>query len=206
MGRVQIVGEKIKMSYDFKSFFGFEVSEYAGIGSRNTPENIQNMMTSLARELCRAKIHLRTGNAAGADHAFIEGVNQVQPYAVSLYLPFRNYRTEFLHHNNGICVAEPDKNAIEKAGQYHPGWHRCSEKSKKFHGRNVQIILGSIFTNPVDFVVCYCANEKSGGTAFGINVARQNNIPVFNLFVEDDWLKIKRLHDELQELHSRPLW
>ena len=47
---------------------------YAGIGSRNTPENIQAIMTKLATKLESLGWVLRSGGADGADSAFELGV------------------------------------------------------------------------------------------------------------------------------------
>ena len=47
---------------------------YAGIGSRQTPPNVQNIMRQVAKELEKKGYKLRSGHAKGADLAFEQGV------------------------------------------------------------------------------------------------------------------------------------
>ena len=47
---------------------------YAGIGSRNTPENIQDIITKLATKLESLGLVLRSGGDVGAESAFELGV------------------------------------------------------------------------------------------------------------------------------------
>ena len=46
--------------------------KYAGIGHRNTPENVRNMMTNIGSQLAKMGFILRSGNALGADQAWEE--------------------------------------------------------------------------------------------------------------------------------------
>jgi predicted Rossmann-fold nucleotide-binding protein len=46
---------------------------YAGIGSRETPQNILARMEQLGRRLAEQGLVLRTGNCRGADQAFAHG-------------------------------------------------------------------------------------------------------------------------------------
>ena len=48
---------------------------YAGIGSRETPEHIQSIMTEIATLLERRRYVLRSGGAEGADLAFENGIS-----------------------------------------------------------------------------------------------------------------------------------
>lgn len=72
--------------------------------------------------------------------------------------------------------------AIALASQFHEAWHVCSPYVRQLHGRNSMIILGDDLNVPVDFVLCHASSEIKGGTALGIKIARDNKIPVFNLF------------------------
>jgi len=47
---------------------------YAGIGARDTPQEVLNRMTKLAGVLQRKGLCLRSGGAKGADTAFEAGV------------------------------------------------------------------------------------------------------------------------------------
>lgn len=142
---------------------------YAGIGSRETPELIQNEMFNIANYLASQKFTLRSGGAKGADTAFQKGAESAKG-RVEVYRP---------EHTVGkiwwtVCAAH-----------YHPAWSRCSAYTKKLHARNTPIILGDCdeLTKKSDFVVCWTKDCKaSGGTGQGIRIAEAYGIPVFNLY------------------------
>ena len=59
---------------------------YAGIGSRQTPPEMLEAMTELARELERSGWHLHSGGADGADTAFENGTTKA---GRTVYLPWK---------------------------------------------------------------------------------------------------------------------
>ena len=72
--------------------------------------------------------------------------------------------------------------AIDIAEAFHPNWDACSDAVRKLHGRNAQIVLGSVLNEPVEFVICWTPDGKaSGGTGLAIRMAEGLDIPVFNL-------------------------
>jgi len=138
---------------------------YAGIGSRRrTPDYILAMMTVLASKLEQEGYILRSGHAQGADRAFEAGV---------IDLDHKEIFTSKDAINAAMIIAE----------EYHPNWDNCDKIAKKLHGRNVMIILGRNFKNPVKFVICYTPDGNcTGGTGLGMRIAQDHGIPVFNLF------------------------
>lgn len=135
---------------------------YAGIGSRDTPDNIQEIMIELAKSLANKGYILRSGGAKGADRAFEVGAGS----AKEIFRP-----------------KQATAKAIELASQFHPAWHNCNKYVRSLHGRNAQIILGKELVTPVEFVLCWTKNGKDiGGTGLGIRLAIGHNIPVKNLY------------------------
>lgn len=133
---------------------------YAGIGSRETPENILQMMTEAAILLGNKGYLLRSGGAVGADRAFEAGALEKEIYT----------------------AADCTKTALELASRFHPAWDRCSVYAKQLHGRNALIILGKDLVSPVDFVVCWTPRGKLvGGTGQALRIANDRGIRVFNL-------------------------
>lgn len=57
---------------------------YTGIGSRETPPEIQEIMTNYARKLDKLGFILRSGGAMGADTAFEKGSTNKE-----IYLPWK---------------------------------------------------------------------------------------------------------------------
>lgn len=155
---------------------------YAGIGSRDTPPHILKEMMYLAELLANKGYTLRSGGAIGADQAFENGY----------YRWFDNERNK-VGSGNAECdiyLSTKDKKVIDFALKYHPNPVALSKKGDYvvgLMGRNAQIILGDKLDLPVDFVVCYTKDGKqSGGTGHAMKIAEYYNIPVYNLYFDED--------------------
>jgi len=145
---------------------------YAGIGSRETPVNTLKLMTEIAKCLYNQGYCLRSGGARGADQAFEAGAGEV---------------AEIFFHDG----ATPE--ACDMAASIHPAWHRCGRVARLLHGRNCMIILGRDLKTPVEFVVCWLHPEATrGGTLLGVNLAKKNGIPVYNLALISDYEQLLR--------------
>ena len=151
-----------------------------GIGSRETPQDILNLMTQIGRKFARAGWTLRSGGANGADSAFEKGFKEAGG-KIEIYLPWKkfNKHTSKLH--------DPPPEAFELAAKLHPAWSACSQGAKRLHARNCQQILGQNLDSPTDLVICWTkAGGLTGGTATAIKLAKQYGIRVINLF-EINW-------------------
>jgi hypothetical protein len=149
---------------------------YAGIGSRNTPEEVMDAMTKLAEDLKSIGWVLRSGGADGADTAFEKGAGDSKV----IFLPWRFF-------NNSPCpyYPIPDK-AFEIAEKIHPAWSKLSQGAQRLHARNILQVLGYQFKFLSKFVVCWTPGGKvQGGTATAIKLAKVENIKVFNLYRDD---------------------
>lgn len=147
---------------------------YAGIGSRETPPPVLKQMKELSAALAAAGWLLRTGNADGADKAFLEGSGG----KAELWLPWEGY-----NNPDGLLPAyEPRPEHFLEAQRVHPKWDYLTPASKALHARNVGIIRGGPHGPEVRFVVCWTPDAKvTGGTGLGIRLALARGIPVFNL-------------------------
>lgn len=151
---------------------------YAGVGSRDTPPDVLELMTKIARSLKERQYTLRTGGASGADMAFWRGSGM----NYEIYIPKENKKAEW---PSGIL---PSKAAFKLASKLHPAWKSLSEYNKLLHARNVATVLGVDLATPVDFVMCWTPDgavdittEKTGGTGMAIRTAYANGIHVYNL-------------------------
>jgi len=149
---------------------------YAGIGSRETPSIILEIIEGFARFLFLApKFTLRSGGAEGADSAFEKGCDSV-------------------HGTKEIFKAkDATADAMELASKFHPAWHRCTDYARKLHGRNMMILLGADLKTPVDFVVCWTPEGQiTGGTGQAMRAAIYYKIPIYNLFNAKDLKEFKQ--------------
>lgn len=139
---------------------------YAGIGSRETPDDILLVMQAIAMQLALRGFALCSGGAIGADQAFEHGCDMVRGY-------------KYIYRAEDATVW-----AMEHASRYHPAWDRCSDYAKKLHARNSLIMLGRRLNEPVEFVVCWTkGGAVAGGTGQALRIAVDPGIPiqVFNL-------------------------
>lgn len=146
---------------------------YTGIGSRETPDEIQQAMTKIATILSGANYILRSGGADGADKAFENGAKLKE-----IYIPWRGF-----NGSTSTLIKGEDATARRIASTIHPAWHRCTEPARKLHTRNIFQVLGADLNIKSQFVICWTSDGKpSGGTATAMNLAMNNNIPVFNMY------------------------
>ncbi len=167
------------------------MKSFAGIGSRETPQECLEILRDACEYLANKGYILRSGGADGADSWCEKGCDLANGEK-EIYLPWKGF-----NYNNSNLYLENLKNyeqAKEIAAKYHPAWGRLRESVKLLMGRNCHQILGKSLDNPVKFVLCYCVvknGEFMGGTGQACRHAKDLNIPIFNLFLEEDKNKIK---------------
>lgn len=143
---------------------------YTGIGSRETPAQVLNLMTFWAVQLNTAGYALRSGAARGADEAFEKGAGN----AKEIYLPWLSFN----NHSSGQVYTDA---AYEMASHYHPAWQTCNYAARKLHARNCHQILGLDLETPSEFVLCYTkAGKRTGGTGQALRIASDYGIPIFD--------------------------
>ena len=146
---------------------------FCGVGSRETPQFIQELFTWIAQELTNSGYILRSGGAPGADMAFEKGASKKQ-----IWLPWLGFNG---NDSSYVYSKELTIDIVQLViNKQH--WDRLSEAGKKLHCRNVHQVLGNLIDEPIsDFVICWTKNaEIVGGTATAIKLANKFDIPVFN--------------------------
>ena len=172
---------------------------YAGIGSRQTPQEILEEMTETSKMLESYGYTLNTGvtfkgKEEGADAAFSRGTNKK-----NLFAPEKATDRE-----------------MQIAKEIHPNWEALVRKGPggaKLMARNTNQIFGENLDTPVDFVLFY-AEEVSGsirpkgGTGQAVEMARRKGIPTINM-ADSNWkeqlenvLKSKTNFNDLTEFSS----
>ena len=162
---------------------------YAGVGSRETPREVLMQMTMLARSLETLGYVLRSGGAKGADSAFAAGVKHTENKEI--FLPWRGF--------NGVPDAECAsydvcRDAQHIARQHHPKYDELPKAAQKLISRNTYQVLGKTLDNPAEFVIGWTqGGTGKGGTGQAYRIAKAMDIPVFDLDVPEDRLKLSRL-------------
>lgn len=156
--------------------------KYVGIGSRETPAHICQLMKRLAARLEKEGWILRSGGANGADSAFERGVFKSQNKEIYLPGPTFNGRSA---KNPGYIDAtklESFPKALKTVKLFHPAPGKLSKNGRLLMARNAMQVLGADLNDPSDIVIAWTPEGKlKGGTSQALRIADFHNIPIFNL-------------------------
>lgn len=180
---------------------------YTGIGSRETPKPILELMQQIGWAMAMLGFQLRSGYARGADQAFEAGADKakfedpfgkrVRPDYKRIYLPWPSFNKAGVQAGHYVPPPSLELQAI--AERHHPNWNACSSGARKMHIRNVCQILGMDMRHPSGAVICWTPGAQMvGGTAQALRIAETYNVPIFNL--ADD----AQLNDVLQQIANQP--
>ena len=144
---------------------------WSGIGSRQTPPEICNLMTKIAFKLEQNNYILRSGKAIGADLAFEKGIQNFKNKCIYTVENF-----DFSPENYEMCKSEILRDVNQVLGSR----KTCLKKSK--------------------FVICWTKHvnyyakppNACGGTRFAVRIALKYGIPVFNLLIKEDRERIEK--------------
>lgn len=182
---------------------------YAGIGSRQTPDDVLDQMASIAKQLAD-KWTLRSGFAKGADQAFAYGVERANGEMMN-YLPWEGYNGA-PHNDDRFMLIKPTEQMAAIAAEHHPAWRACSDAARLMHTRNVAQVLGHDLVAHSKMVICWTPNGSgSGGTGQAIRIARAYGIPVFDLAIEAhkqmlcDYVEQVELFDTPSPVHQHEI-
>lgn len=171
---------------------------YTGIGSRETPGRIQVFMAGLASILAERGWVLRSGGAPGADMAFEHGSDAIPgPKEIFLPWPLFNADQRETVRPDGVVVGVTDE-AIDIAKRYHPAFERLPQGTQKLLARNSYQILGLDLNTPTHLVVCWTpGGQGKGGTGQALRIARDLDIPVFDL---GSYIDLGKAVDDIQTM------
>lgn len=170
---------------------------YAGIGSRETPIEIQEFQTRIATRLEEDGWLLSSGGAEGADSAFERGLSSISPNRI--ILPWSGFNKKYAK-DGYIDSSNTDRIIIEQCedlvSTVHPYWDNLKDSHRTLHSRNVMQILGENLDNPVKFVLYWAPEDKhgvaKGGTRTAVVLAQKLGIPTFNMLHSDVLERLER--------------
>jgi len=156
---------------------------YTGTGSKETPQEIQDIMFKLAEKLAKQNVILRTGEAYGAEWAFKKGCHHASGQR-EIYLGYQE-----------------SKDSLAMARELYPEWMQFPIHERREHAVKVNQVLGKALIQPSTCLIlwtpdeCITFNQKTqntGHSATAIGIANRFNIPVYNLKRKDhlnQWVK-----------------
>jgi predicted Rossmann-fold nucleotide-binding protein len=171
---------------------------YTGVGSRAAPNNILEEMQVIGKIMADKNFILRSGGAVGSDSAFEAGCMDSENDFREIFIPWNTYNgyERSLHNiipNDGLDI----RKAIAITKSVHPFWDVIDTPAKILHTRNVFQVLGKDLCSPSMCVICWSeVNDNPysrGGTSTAIAIAERSDIPVFNLYLNEDRLKLNEI-------------
>lgn len=157
---------------------------YTGIGSRETPKEICELITMVAAKLASLGWIVRTGGAQGADEAFLAGCNG----RTENFIPWKG----FGQYGGQIPNLDRNWEYLQSVDDVNPLIHsRTTRNLDKYKGfwklqaRNVSQVLGLNLDNPSKFCILYAPTTSTGvtgGTNTAYQVAIQSGVKCFNLY------------------------
>lgn len=146
----------------------------ACIGSRRLKESELRFCFRIGEALAKQGITVSSGNATGADQAFGQGVNFVNPELLELHLPWPAYNEYAIKQGNKIVLQSQNLEYWNLAASVHPNWDNLIDSVRMLHTRNVSIVVGTA-------QVVAWPSAQGGGTMQGIRTAKRLNIAVVDL-------------------------
>jgi hypothetical protein len=155
---------------------------FAGVGSRETPEEILALMRLISQALYARGYALSSGDAEGADTAFYEGA-VLSPHfhqlGARIYLAWNGVRNRYHDPKNYFFDASKfptwesaNSIALEARGS----WEGLGRGGIAMHTRNVFQIMGACLTEPVSSIVYWGipvgkTEKVRGGTNTALQLA-----------------------------------
>ncbi len=153
---------------------------YAGIGSRDTPNDILRLMKQLGTYLEKRGWILRSGHAEGADLAFESGVRKEEHKEI--YLPWQGFNgSDSIHF-----TIEP--RAFKSVNQFHPNPKKLTPQARLLMARNYYQVMGypSFSNDTSKMIICWTPYGKEvGGTAQALRIAKHYDVTIFNLALKE---------------------
>lgn len=193
------------------------------IGSRSTPDDMKNILFDISLVLLNKGYIGRSGDALGADRCL---TNAAKHFAgddnlmsatikrgsefTEIYLPYKGFQGNYTIKPPFYLLDEgTEKAAADIVKEVHPNWEAVmtsKNKGKPFayqaHTRNVCQILGKDLNTPSSVCILWAEATKQGvkgGTNTAYQLAKRYNIPTYNLFVEEERVKLLGLLNISQE-------
>lgn len=182
---------------------------YTGVGSRETPPEIMDLMRAVAKKFASRGWVLRSGGAEGADTAFENGwwdnrLEQDACYTASdyeCYVPWEGFNGHEISNHDGcnFVLDRMPPAIVQRARQHavaiHPAWDKLKQGAQKLHTRNIFQVLGQDLDSPSKLLVCWAEVDDDcipkGGTRTAWMMALKSGIPCFNLIFEEDRRRIQ---------------
>lgn len=181
---------------------------FAGVGSRETPDDILELMRLISQALYAQGYALSSGDAEGADTAFYEGALMSPHYhqlGARIYLAWNGVRNRYHDPNNYFYDASKFptwESANSIALECRGSWEGLKRGGIAMHTRNVFQIMGQMLTDPVKSIIYWGipvgkSEKVKGGTNTALQLAIKCDIPIrINLYTDEGMERTTKFLDQ----------
>lgn len=186
------------MNEHFKYQRNYSMITFSAVGRTTTPDSVIPIIERICKPLAERNCWMHSGGAKGADSLFADTYREKLNGGVEIFLPWNGYNNIFTE-SYGIDIrrvfASIPKRAFVIAEQADPNWNVRWEATKALDARNAQIHLGFSCDRPVDFALYFddTPEDLDSGTQRGLQIAKNYNIPCFNLYDEKSFDEVMNL-------------
>lgn len=173
---------------------------YAGVGSRDTPDGVLELMRRFGKAAGEAGWTLRSGGAEGADSAFEFGCDQAEGRKRIFYATEGDIEESGNPNGHHGVAAHPEH--LRTVDQYHPKPSLLSGYVQRLMARNSAQVLGFNLDRPANLLVCWTpdgatswehTSKSTGGSGQTIRIACDYGLVVSNLYWPESRSLIKSL-------------
>ena len=180
-----------------------------GVGSRETPREILEVMRRVCKKMVLQGYTLRSGGEDGADAYCAYGWGDAwsedpEVHDAEIYIPWNGFNSLKAGGENVVLVQDTGiiQSAHKILKEVHPAFDKLTRGPLALHTRNCFQVLGADLNTKSSIVLAYAKTDSKGnpmgGTATAINLAKREGIAVRNLYLESDLEKvIKYLEKEV---------
>lgn len=184
------------------------IAYYTGVGSRETPDDILELMMRFGKVQCDIGLRGRSGLAPGADKAFYLGAQKSERFEEVGFDNFLPNSWMFNKPDYGNVTPNPSKNifdakrfdnyemAQEIACRARGSFNGLGNGGIELHTRNTYQVLGPTLDVPSLGLVCWAMpvgrkGMVKGGTNTAVQIAIEYGVEVINLYKDQDRNRIE---------------
>ncbi|QYW06177.1 hypothetical protein KASIA_p133 [Shewanella phage vB_SspS_KASIA] len=183
---------------------------YTGVGSRSVPTDIARLQVKIGTVLAKSGVTLLTGGAIGSDYNFLDGAAKFNQHLTQVWRPSnpdgKLNAGKMPFGKPHIPVYYIEEEDFQKARHYLidnkilPYFDKMDVYAQWLHARNYYQVFSTYEVAPSEFVVYYARESNGvveGGTRTAVGIARNEDIPTYNLFIPSQRVKFMEMIKEL---------
>lgn len=155
------------------------------VGAQNTPTDFLPKLSAMGFILVQRGFHLVSGNAIGADQAWLDQASKAHPELCTVCLPWRSYEASKIQKGVRI-ITDFSKGEMQLAASNHDYWLNLSDGQAKMLIRNAGIVTRSAAI----FGYIDPSKKGGGGTGHTKRCADYLGVPFWDLATTIDYQEV----------------